>query len=57
MRQHTGCGLYLCSLFAMDEVDNVALRRIGVAIFKNEDFVYAVFLQRGESDKEPDGSC
>ena len=56
-RTRTGRGLYLCGFFAMYHVDNVALRRVGVAIFKDKDFVNAVFLQHRESDEEADGPC
>ena len=31
-------------LFALDQVDDIALRRIGIAILKDEDFIYPVLL-------------
>jgi hypothetical protein len=43
-RIHTSCGLHMCGLFALDQVDDIALRRIGIAILKHEDFIYPVLL-------------
>ena len=56
-RKRTGRSLYLCSFFTMYYVDNVALRRVDVAIFKDKDFIHAVFLQHREPDEEANWSC
>lgn len=49
----TSDGLDIECLFAMDKVDDISLRRIGVAVFKDEDFVDSIFLQGREFDNEP----
>jgi hypothetical protein len=43
-RLHTSCGLHMCGLFALDQVNDIALRRIGIAILKHEDFINPVLL-------------
>lgn len=43
-RSHTGRILNLRGNFTIYKVDDVALRRVGVAIFKDKDFIHAVIL-------------
>ena len=42
----------MCGLFPLDQVDDIALRRIRIAILKDKDFIDAVLLQCGESHKK-----
>lgn len=40
------------SLFSSDEKDDIALRRVDIVVLEEEGLVYAIFLQRGELDKQ-----
>jgi hypothetical protein len=46
----------LLGIFSADEEDHVPLGSIDIVVLKEEDFVYAIFLQCAELDEQTDCS-
>jgi hypothetical protein len=47
----------MMSLLTTNQEDDIALRRIDVCIFQQEDAVYAVLLKFGELDEQANWTC
>lgn len=56
-KSRTCDGPDVVSLLTTNQEDDIALRRIDVCIFQQEDPVYAILLQFGEFDEEADWTC
>ena len=41
----------------MNQIDDVPLRRVGIIVLEDKEFIHAIVLQSGEIDKEVDWAC